>query len=82
MNTNEEVRGDRSLFHSRKRQPGERDRAEMGFVGGTFCPQRVGKRKRQRRRIFAPSATIAIVFGEADPTLAASSHATRVPPQL
>jgi hypothetical protein len=48
--------------------------AEMGFVGGTRCPlarrsnakaaQRVGKRKRIRRRIFVPSARIvAIVFG-------------------
>ena len=32
MNTNEEVRGDRSLFHSRKRQPGERDRGDG--IGG------------------------------------------------
>ena len=28
MNTNEEVRGDRSLFHSRKRQLGARDRGD------------------------------------------------------
>ena len=58
-------------FHSRKRQPRERDRGD-GFEGGTRCPQRVGPAAagRLRRMMFAPSVTIvAIVFGEADPPL-------------
>jgi hypothetical protein len=43
--------------------------AEMGFVGGTVAaatPQRVGKRTRLRRLIFAPSAIIGIVSPRRD----------------
>jgi len=38
------------------------------FLGGTRCPQRVGKRTGRRRPdIFAFGDSLAFVFGEADP---------------